>query len=139
MKPDMRVEVAGVPLRSPVIAASGTFGYGIEFEDIVSLDRIGGFVTKGLSYLPMAGNAPPRLVETTGGMINAIGLQNVGVDAFVTTKLNAFSHPPGCALIANVFGNDVPDYIAVIEVLNNAEGIAANEINASCPKTRQSR
>jgi dihydroorotate dehydrogenase (NAD+) catalytic subunit len=136
MKPDMRVEVAGVPLRSPVVAASGTFGYGIEFEDIVSLDRIGGFVTKGLSYLPMAGNSPPRLVETTGGMINAIGLQNVGVDAFVTTKLNAFSHPPGCALIANVFGNDVPDYVAVIEVLNNAEGIAAYEINASCPNTR---
>jgi dihydroorotate dehydrogenase (NAD+) catalytic subunit len=136
MKPDMRVEVAGVPLRTPVIAASGTFGYGVEFEDIVSLERIGGFVTKGLSYLPMAGNAPPRLIETTGGMINAIGLQNVGVDAFVANKLNAFSHPPGCAMIANVFGYDVADYVAVIEVLNLAEGIAAYEINASCPNTR---
>ncbi len=136
MKPDMRVELAGIPLRSPVVAASGTFGYGVEFEDIVALERIGAFVTKGLSYLPMAGNAAPRLIETTGGMINAIGLQNVGVDAFVTTKLNAFSHPPGCALIANVFGYDVADYVSVIEVLNVADGIAAYEINASCPNTK---
>ena len=136
MKPDMRVELAGVPLRSPVIAASGTFGYGVEFEDIVSLERIGGFITKGLSYLPMAGNAPPRLIETTGGMINAIGLQNVGVDAFVATKLNAFSHKPGCAVIANVFGYEAADYVSVIEVLNAAEGIAAYEINASCPNTK---
>lgn len=132
----MHVELAGVPLRSPVIAASGTFGYGVEFEDIVALDRIGGFVTKGLSYLPMAGNAAPRLIETTGGMINAIGLQNVGVDAFVATKLNAFSHPPGCALIANVFGYEVADYVSVIEVLNAADGISAYEINASCPNTQ---
>ncbi len=136
MRPDMRVEVAGVALRSPVIAASGTFGYGIEFEDIVAFDRIGGFITKGLSHQPMAGNAAPRLIETTGGMINAIGLQNVGVDAFVATKLNAFSHPPGCALIANVFGYEVADYLSVIEVLNIAEGIAAYEINASCPNTK---
>jgi len=132
----MRVELAGVPLRNPVIAASGTFGYGVEFEDIVVLDRIGGFITKGLSYLPMAGNAAPRLIETTGGMINAIGLQNVGVDAFVTTKLNAFSQRPGCAVIANVFGYEVADYVAVVEVLNRAEGIAAYEINASCPNTK---
>jgi dihydroorotate dehydrogenase (NAD+) catalytic subunit len=132
----MRVDLAGVPLRTPVIAASGTFGYGVEFEDIVVLDRIGGFITKGLSYLPMPGNAAPRLIETTGGMINAIGLQNVGVDAFVTTKLNAFSKRPGCALIANVFGYEVADYVAVVEVLNRAEGIAAYEINASCPNTK---
>ncbi len=135
MKPDMHVDLAGVPLRSPVVAASGAFGYGVEFEDIVALDRIGGFVTKGLSYLPMAGNAAPRLIETTGGMINAIGLQNIGVDAFVATKLNAFSHRPGCAAIANVFGYEIADYVSVIEVLNRAEGIAAYEINASCPNT----
>ncbi len=135
MKPDMRVELAGIPLRSPVLAASGTFGYGVEFEEIVSLEKIGGFVTKGLSYLPMAGNRAPRIVETASGMINAIGLQNVGVEAFVTTKLHAFSHPPGCALIANVFGYQVADYVSVIEVLNRADGIAAYEINASCPNT----
>ena len=132
----MRVEVAGISLRSPVVAASGTFGYGVEFEDIISLEQIGGFITKGLSAQPMAGNAAPRLVETTGGMINAIGLQNVGVDAFVATKLHAFSHPPGCAVIANVFGYEVRDYLSVIEVLNLAEGIAAYEINASCPNTK---
>ena len=85
--PDMRVTVAGVEFRSPVIAASGTFGYGVEFEDIVSLDRIGGFVTKGLSREPMAGNPTPRIIETAAGMINAIGLQNMGVRAFIAEKL----------------------------------------------------
>jgi dihydroorotate dehydrogenase (NAD+) catalytic subunit len=132
----MRVEVAGIALRSPVLAASGTFGYGVEFEDIVSFDRIGGFVTKGLSYLPMAGNLAPRIIETASGMINAIGLQNLGVDAYVATKLNAFSQRPACALITNIFGYEVEDYLSVIEVLNAADGIAAYEINASCPNTR---
>jgi dihydroorotate dehydrogenase (NAD+) catalytic subunit len=132
----MGVELAGVPLRSPVLAASGTFGYGVEFEDIVSFDRIGGFITKGLSYLPMAGNQAPRIVETAAGMINAIGLQNVGVDTFVSSKLTGFSHPPACAVIANVFGYEIPDYLSVIEVLNRADGLAAYEINASCPNTK---
>src|SRR5580698_10468548 len=86
-KPDMRVNVAGVELASPVIAASGTFGYGVEFEDILSLDRIGAFVTKGLSREPMAGNATPRIIETPAGMMNAIGLQNMGVRAFIAEKL----------------------------------------------------
>lgn len=132
----MRVRFAGVPLQSPVLAASGTFGYGVEFEDIVRLDRIGGFVTKGLSTLPMPGNAAPRIIETAAGMINAIGLQNVGVDAYVTQKLQAFSHfPPPCAILCNVFGYTIDDYLAVIHVLNSADGIAAYEINASCPNT----
>src|SRR5580700_3242742 len=85
--PDMRVNIAGVELVSPVIAASGTFGYGVEFEEIVALDRIGAFVTKGLSREPMAGNPSPRIVETAAGMINAIGLQNIGVRAFIAEKL----------------------------------------------------
>ncbi len=136
MKPDMRVHVAGIPLQTPVLAASGTFGYGVEFEDIVHLDRVGGFVTKGLSREPMAGNAAPRLIETAAGMINAVGLQNVGVDTFVTQKLQAFSHnPPPCAILCNVFGYTVEDYLAVLRVLNTADGIAAYEINASCPNT----
>ncbi len=136
MKPNMHVKVAGIPLQTPVLAASGTFGYGVEFEDILALDRIGGFVTKGLSRLPMPGNKAPRLIETSAGMINAIGLQNVGVDAFVTQKLQAFSHnPPPCAVLCNVFGYTIEDYLAVIRVLNSAEGIAAYEINASCPNT----
>ena len=136
MKPDMHVSLAGVPLQTPVLAASGTFGYGVEFEDIVHLDRIGGFVTKGLSTVPMPGNAAPRMIETASGMINAIGLQNMGVDAYVTQKLQAFSrNPPPCAIFANVFGYTVDDYLAVIHVLNSADGIAAYEINVSCPNT----
>lgn len=136
MKPDMRISLAGISLSNPVLAASGTFGYGVEFEDIVRLDRIGGFVTKGLSILPMSGNKAPRMMETSSGMINAIGLQNVGVDAYITQKLGGFSHnPPPCSVFANVFGYEIENYLAVIRVLNSADGIAAYEINASCPNT----
>lgn len=131
----MRVTVAGVELRSPVIAASGTFGYGIEFEEIVSLDRIGALVTKGLSREPMAGNAAPRLIETPAGMINAIGLQNVGVQIFIAEKLPKLRKITGAVVIANVFGFTIEDCIAVIEALNDAEGIAMYELNASCPNT----
>lgn len=132
---DMRVTVAGIEFANPVIAASGTFAYGIEFEDIVSLDRIGGFVTKGISREPMAGNAAPRLIETSAGMINAIGLQNIGVEAFLRDKLPPLARYK-CAVIVNVFGYQVEDYVAVIHKLNEAEGIAAYEINASCPNTK---
>ena len=132
----MAVSFAGIELRNPVIAASGTFGYGVEFEDIVSLDRIGGLVTKGLSREPMAGNPAPRIIETASGMLNSIGLQNIGVEAFIQDKLPRLAKYPGCAIIANVFGYEVKDYVAVIEALNQAEGIAAYEINASCPNTK---
>ena len=135
-KPDMRVSVAGVELRSPVIAASGTFGYGVEFEEIVSLERIGAFVTKGLSREPMAGNAAPRIIETAAGMMNAIGLQNVGVRAFVAEKLPKIRQLKGAVAIANVFGFTVEDCVEVIEVLNDAEGVAMYELNASCPNTK---
>jgi dihydroorotate dehydrogenase (NAD+) catalytic subunit len=133
--PDMRVSVAGVELRSPVIAASGTFGYGIEFEDIVSLDRIGAFVTKGLSREPMAGNAAPRIIETAGGMINAIGLQNMGVRPFIAEKLPKLRKLSGAVVIANVFGFTIEDCLEVINALNDVEGIAMYELNASCPNT----
>lgn len=136
MKPDMRVQLAGLELVNPVIAASGTFGYGVEFEEIVSLRRIGGLVTKGISCEPMAGNPPPRMIETPAGMINAIGLQNLGVKRFIAEKLPQLRHYPSCAVIVNVFGFQVEDYIAVIERLNEAEGIAAYELNASCPNTK---
>ena len=132
----MRVQFCGMELRNPVIAASGTFGYGVEFEDILSLDRIGGFVTKGLSRQPMQGNAAPRIIETTGGMINAIGLQNMGVQAFIEQKLPALRRHANTVCIANVFGFTIEDYLAVIEALNAAEGVAAYELNASCPNTR---
>jgi dihydroorotate dehydrogenase (NAD+) catalytic subunit len=136
MKPDMRIRLAGMELVNPVIAASGTFGYGVEFEEIVSFRRIGGFVTKGISREPMAGNRPPRLIETAAGMINAIGLQNVGVEKFIAEKLPPMRPYPTCAIIVNVFGYAMEDYVAVIRRLNEAEGIAAYELNASCPNTR---
>src|SRR5215468_8343110 len=101
--PDMRVNIAGVELASPVIAASGTFGYGVEFEDIVSFDHIGAFVTKGLSREHMAGNAAPRIIETPAGMMNAIGLQNMGVRAFIAEKLPKLQTIKGAVVIANVF------------------------------------
>lgn len=133
----MRVRFCGLELRNPVIAASGTFGYGIEFEEILSLDKIGGFVTKGLSREPMAGNSAPRILETACGMINAIGLQNIGVEAFIREKLPALrGRHAGTVCIANVFGYTIDDYLAVISALNTAEGVAAYEINASCPNTR---
>jgi dihydroorotate dehydrogenase (NAD+) catalytic subunit len=131
----MRVTVAGVAFRSPVIAASGTFGYGVEFEDVVSLDRIGGFVTKGLSREPMAGNPSPRIIETAAGMINAIGLQNMGVRAFIAEKLPKLHGLNGTVVIANVFGFTIGDCVEVIQALNDAAGIAMYELNASCPNT----
>ncbi len=133
MKPEMKVTLAGMELVNPIIAASGTFGYGIEFEEIVSLERIGGLVTKGISMEPMAGHAAPRIIQTAAGMLNAIGLQNVGVEDFIAHKLPPLSRYPLCNVIVNVFGYTVGEYIAVIERLNQAEGIAAYELNVSCP------
>jgi dihydroorotate dehydrogenase (NAD+) catalytic subunit len=129
----MKVTLAGIELVNPVIAASGTFGYGIEFEEIVSLERIGGFVTKGISLEPMPGHPAPRIVQTAAGMLNAIGLQNVGVEDYLERKLPPLARYPLCKVIVNVFGYTVGEYIAVIERLNQAEGIAAYELNVSCP------
>jgi dihydroorotate dehydrogenase (NAD+) catalytic subunit len=129
----MTVRFAGVELANPIIAASGTFGYGIEFEEIVDLEKIGAFVTKGLSLEPMAGNQPPRIVQTAAGMLNAIGLQNIGVSEFIEKKLPLLKRYPRTKVIVNVFGYKVEDYLAVIERLNDAEGIAAYELNVSCP------
>jgi dihydroorotate dehydrogenase (NAD+) catalytic subunit len=131
----MRVTIAGVEFSSPVIGASGTFGYGIEFEDIIAMDRIGGFVTKGLSREPMAGNPTPRIIETAAGMMNAIGLQNMGVHAFIAEKLPKLQRLTNVVVIANVFGFTIEDYIEVIHALNDAYGIAMYELNASCPNT----
>src|SRR6195256_2806346 len=139
MKPighaDLSVSFAGSELKNPIIAASGTFGYGIEFEDIVHLDRRGGFVLKGLSKEPMTGNPPPRLFETAAGMLNAIGLQNIGAPAFLAEKLPALREKKNVVVFANVFGYTRGDYEQTIEILNQGEGIAAYEINVSCPNT----
>ncbi|HXW14906.1 MAG TPA: dihydroorotate dehydrogenase [Terriglobia bacterium] len=136
-KPDLSVSFAGLTFKNPVIAASGTFGYGVEFEDIVSLEKLGGFVTKGLSREPMAGNPPPRLFETAAGMLNSIGLQNIGARAFIEEKLPRLQRKKNLMIIANVFGYVREDYEAVIRTLNEAEGIAAYELNVSCPNTKQ--
>jgi dihydroorotate dehydrogenase (NAD+) catalytic subunit len=133
--PDLRVRIGDLELKNPIIAASGTFGYGIEFEDIVHLDRLGGLVVKGLSVEPMTGNPPPRLYETAAGMLNAIGLQNIGAQAFLDEKLPALRDKKNVVVFANVFGYTRQDYEHTIEILNQGEGIAAYELNVSCPNT----
>ncbi len=135
VSPDLRVSFAGINLKNPVIAASGTFGYGVEFEDVVHLNKLGGFVVKGLSAEPMAGNAPPRLYETPAGMLNAIGLQNIGARAFLEEKLPKLRKMKNIIVFANVFGHCREDYERTIEILNEGEGIAAYELNVSCPNT----
>jgi dihydroorotate dehydrogenase (NAD+) catalytic subunit len=130
----MPVAVCGIRFRNPVLAASGTFGYGIEFEKLVDLTALGGIVVKGLSKEPIKGNPAPRLWETRGGMINSVGLQNVGVRAFVAEKLPRLRHY-STPIIANVFGYAADDYLEVVRVLNDAEGVAAYELNVSCPNT----
>ena len=133
--PDLRVKIAGIELKNPVVAASGTLGYGVEFEDIVSLDKLGAIVVKGLSREPMPGNPPPRVLETAAGMLNAIGLQNIGAREFVAEKLPRLQRHKDVVVIANVFGSTIADYLTVIEILNQGQGIAAYELNVSCPNT----
>jgi len=132
--PDLSLELAGIRLRNPVIAASGTFGYGEEFARFVDLKRIGAVVVKGTSAKPIAGNNPPRLFPTPSGMLNSIGLENVGVDAFMRDKM-PFLREAGCAVIVNVFGFAEEEYVEVVEKLNGCDGIAAYELNISCPNT----
>ena len=133
--PDLSVSFAGIDFKNPVIAASGTFGYGVEFEDVVHLSKLGGFVVKGLSKEPMIGNPPPRLWETAAGMLNAIGLQNIGAQAFLDEKLPHLREIKNIVVMANIFGYTREDYERTIEILNDGEGIAAYELNVSCPNT----
>ncbi len=129
------VSVCGIALSNPVIAASGTYGYGVEFKRLADLGEIGGIVVKGLSREPMDGNPAPRLYETSSGMINSVGLQNIGVRAFAAEKLPEL-RGAGPAIFANVFGYAVDDYTEVVRVLEDAEGVAAYELNVSCPNTK---
>lgn len=135
--PDLSVRFCGISFKNPLIAASGTFGYGIEFEDIVALEKLGGLVTKGLSPEPMAGNPPPRIFETAAGMLNSIGLQNIGARAFVDEKLPLLRKKKDVVVICNVFGYTRQEYERAIRILNEGEGIAAYELNVSCPNTAQ--
>jgi len=133
---DLRVSIGSIHLKNPIIAASGTFGYGVEFAELVDLNRLGGIVVKGLSAQPIAGNPSPRMYDTPSGILNSIGLQNVGVRAFVAEKLPQLRRFD-TAIIANVFGYSIPDYIEVIRVLEDTDGLAAYELNISCPNTKR--
>jgi len=133
---DLSVTLAGIRLKNPVLAASGTFGYGVEFAGLVDLNRLGGIVTKGLSAEPMEGLPAPRLVETPAGMLNAVGLQNIGVRRFIAEKLPALRRYD-TTVVVNVFGQTTEEYVEVIERLNEAEGVAAYELNVSSPNARR--
>jgi dihydroorotate dehydrogenase (NAD+) catalytic subunit len=133
---DLTVQIGALRLRNPVLAASGTFGYGLEFAHLVDFQKIGGFVTKGISMEPIEGAPAPRLCDTPSGMLNAVGLQNVGVEAFVTGKLPLL-RKYNTTVVVNVFGYCIEEYVSVIERLESAEGIAAYELNISCPNVKK--
>ena len=133
---DLSVDLGFLKLKNPVLAASGTFGYGLEFAPYLDLEELGGFVVKGLYYGPREGNPPPRLVETPSGLINAIGLQGIGVEAFVAKVLPKLKDLD-TAVIVNVCGETEEEYVRVVEFLNSHDGIAAFELNISCPNVRQ--
>ena len=130
------MRVGALRLNNPIITAGGTFGYGVEFAHLVDLNRLGGFVTKGISLEPIEGAPPPRLHETASGMLNAIGLQNVGVEAFIKDKLPLL-RKYNTHVIVNVFGYCLEEYVEVIRRLEEVEGISAYELNISCPNVKK--
>jgi dihydroorotate dehydrogenase (NAD+) catalytic subunit len=135
-KPDLTVEIAGIKMRNPVMTASGTFGYGEEYSSYLDLESLGGIVTKGLSLKPKAGNPMPRIIETPGGMLNAIGLQNVGIDNFIEEKL-PFLRKIITPVIVNFFGNTEDEYADMAERLDGIPEVAGLEMNISCPNVKQ--
>jgi dihydroorotate dehydrogenase (NAD+) catalytic subunit len=134
--PSLETRLCGIKLCNPVLAASGTFGYGIEFAEQVDLNSLGGIVTKGLSREPIAGNPSPRLWHTESGMMNSVGLQNVGVTAFIRDKLPKLRHY-SVPIFANVFGYRAEDYVEVVRQLEDTEYVCAYELNVSCPNTEK--
>ncbi|MBW1679777.1 MAG: dihydroorotate dehydrogenase [Deltaproteobacteria bacterium] len=132
---NLSVNLRGLTLKNPVIAASGTFGYGLEYSQYIDLNQLGGMVVKGLSLHPQPGNPPPRIIETTGGMLNSIGLQNIGAEAFINEKLPLLRQYD-VSIIANIFGHTTDDYVKVARRLSDADGIDALEVNISCPNVR---
>lgn len=136
IKPDLSVEIAGIQLRNPVMTASGTFGYGSEFASYLDLESIGAIITKGLSLRPKAGNPTPRIVETPGGMLNAIGLQNVGIEAFTREKV-PYLRTVNTPVIVNVYGNTLEEYGELAQRLDQIPEVAGLEVNISCPNVKQ--
>src|SRR3990170_6327372 len=134
-RPDLSVDFAGIKLKNPVLTASGTFGYGEEYAAFVDLNRLGGVIVKGISLKPIAGNPPPRIWETPSGMLNAIGLENPGIDVFMREKL-PYLRQYDTAVIVNIFGYSVDDYLAVAERLDGAAGVSGIEVNISCPNVK---
>ncbi len=135
VKPDMRVDLGGIQLQNPVMTASGTFGYGREFDHLIDLNRLGGIIVKGLSLLPSKGNPPPRIVETACGMINAIGLENVGIERFIAEKLPFLQdlNPP---LLVNIYGKVEEDYHQLAARIDEEAAIDGIEVNISCPNVK---
>ncbi len=134
--PDLRIKIGPMELKNPVLAASGTFGYGKEFSSLIDLDLLGGIVVKGISLKPREGNPPPRIVETPCGMLNAIGLANVGLESFLNEKL-PWLQGLNTAVIVNIYGHTVEEYGAVAAGLSGVKGISAIEVNISCPNVEQ--
>ncbi len=132
---DWQVNIGSLRLNNPVLTASGTFGYGLEFSELVDLSSLGGIIVKGLSLTPSKGNSPPRIVETACGMLNAIGLENVGIERFLNEKLPLLRTIP-TAVIVNIYGKEIEAYAEIARRLDAAEGVSAIEINISCPNVR---
>ena len=136
MSADLAVVVGGISLKNPILTASGTCGYGLDLEPFLDLGALGGVVVKGLSMKPRAGNRAPRVVETPAGMLNSIGLQNIGAEAFVRDKLPLL-RARGITVIANIFGFTIEEYAEVAAFLDGHEGIAGLEVNISCPNVKE--
>ena len=134
-RPDLRVKIGDWQLANPIMTASGTFGYGAEYADFVDLNRLGAIVVKGISVKPRIGNPPPRIVETSCGMLNAIGLENPGIDKFLTDKIPLF-RKLSCGVVVNILGDSLDEYEALAERLNDTD-IAAIEVNISCPNVKK--
>jgi dihydroorotate dehydrogenase (NAD+) catalytic subunit len=134
-KPDLSIDFAGIKLKNPVLTASGTFGYGEEYAEFVDLNKLGGVIVKGVSLRPIKGNPPPRIWETPAGMLNAIGLENPGVDVFIDKKM-PYLRRFDTALIVNVFGYSSEEYVGVVERLDGVSGISGLEVNISCPNVK---
>jgi len=134
--PDLSVRLGRLELPNPILTASGTFGYGLEFAHLASLDRLGGIVTKGLSLEPLKGNPPPRIGETRGGMLNSIGLQNIGIESFLRDVLPGLGRFPA-RVIVNLFGYEFDDYARLAERVDPFDGVAAVELNVSCPNVKR--
>ena len=135
VKPDLRTQIGSIRLKNPIMTASGTFGYGREFDHLVALNRLGGIVVKGLSLEPAKGNKPPRIIETPCGMLNAIGLENVGIKAFIREKL-PFLETLATPVFTNIYGKTIEEYAALAEQIDSLEAVAGIEVNISCPNVK---